>query len=111
MYIFIESLLLISPPPHQDNKYAHQNCGEFLGSRGHGLRRQPGGALLHKSENILTWGSSAQPGELIRVSGSQDRRQLFSCLTWHCIRELLTGSTSYVKHRKFFIHFWYEAPK
>lgn len=48
-----------------DNKYAHQNCGEFLGSRGHGLRRQPGGALLHKSENILTWGSSAQPDNYI----------------------------------------------
>jgi len=44
-----------------DNKYAHKSCGEFLGSREHGLRRQTGGALLHRSENIISWGSSPKP--------------------------------------------------
>lgn len=48
-----------------DNKYAHKSCGEFLGCKGHGLKRQTGGALLHKSENIIAWATSAQPDSYI----------------------------------------------
>lgn len=44
-----------------DNKYAHKSCGEFLGSKEHGLRKQANGAILHKSNNIISWDNSVKP--------------------------------------------------